>query len=106
MGSAGMTLHQTPGQVLSRLFRISSNRFESHSFFEFLHTTALEPLAEVLTLTDVKRPKLVTAIDNGFNPHPSDSHAPSNRELAEFQKMKSDAPKRRVRDSTPAKGQI
>ena len=80
--------------VLSRLFRISSNGLESDSAFEFLHAAALEPLAKVLTLTDVECAKLMTAIDNGFNPHASDSHASSNRELAEFEQVKSDAPKR------------
>lgn len=80
--------------VLSRLFRIPSNGFESDPAFEFLHAATLEPLAKILTLTDVECTKLMTAFDNGFNPHASDSHTSSNRQLAEFEKVKSDAPKR------------
>lgn len=50
-----------------------------HSLCKLLHASALEPLVEILALTDIKRLELVTTINNGFDTDSGDSHASSNR---------------------------
>lgn len=69
----------------------SSHSFELHSLCKLLHTSALEPLVEILALTDIKRFKLVASINDGLNANPSDSNTSSDRQLAQFEKMKADA---------------
>lgn len=67
-----------------------SHRFELHSLGEFLHASALEPLVEILALTDIKRFEFVTTVNDSLNPDPSHSNASPDGQLTQFEKVKAD----------------
>ena len=67
-----------------------SHCFELHSLCKFLHASALEPLVEILALTDIKRFELVATVNDSLNANPSHSNASSDGQLAQFEKVKAD----------------
>ena len=67
-----------------------SHCLEFHSLDKLLHASALEPLVEILALTDIKRFELVATVDNSLDTDPSDSNTSSYGEITQFQKVKAD----------------
>lgn len=67
-----------------------SHCLELHSLDKLLHASALEPLVEILALTDIKCFELVATVDNSLDTDPSDSNTSSYREITQFQKVKAD----------------
>lgn len=53
--------------------------FELHPLCKLLHTTALEPLVEILALTDIERFELVTTVNDSLDSDPSNSNTSSDR---------------------------
>ena len=70
-----------------------SHCLELNSLCELLHASALEPLIEILALADIKSFELVTTVNNGLDPDPSNSNTSSDRQITQFKKVKADAAK-------------
>lgn len=85
---------------------ISCHSLKAYPPRKSLHSSAFEPSSKIFALTDVKGSEFVTAFYNRFDADARDSHAPSNGQLLKLQQVKTYASKRRVRYSTPTKGQI
>jgi hypothetical protein len=71
-----------------------------------LLSTPIQPLLQILTLTNIKALQFRTAFNHSLNPHARNSHTSTNRQFFEFEEMETDAAERGVRDCGTAEGEF
>jgi hypothetical protein len=71
-----------------------------------LHATCIDPLAQILALTDIKQLQISAAFDDRLDARASDSHAAAYAKIAEFEKVQRNTAQGRVGDGGPAEGEV
>ncbi len=61
-----------------------SHGLEFHSLSEFVHASALEPLVEILTLTDIKRFELMATVDDSLDADSGNANTSPDGQLTQF----------------------